>query len=387
MMKKTYPLLIISIVLLLLSTSFSQLQAQKLLKGSLMVDGVRRTYKIFIPSKYRPGKKVPLLLNFHGYTMNAGLMVAYAEFRPIANRENFIVVYPQGLRDFTDTTHFNVGWGNSNVDDLAFTKALLNQVEATYSIDKKRIYSTGFSNGGFFSYKLACELSGRIAAIASVAGSVTRGQFANCPTVHQMPILEIHGTNDETVDYNGSDLFTPIPDVLSYWINFNNTRSVPQTRQVRNKAWWDGSTVTELTYSGGKNGAIVKHFRVNNGEHSWPGTFVPFGTNFDIKASREVWNFLSQYDINGLRKGANKSTLSSEGTEEAISFYFDVNSSILAVDQVKNDGQPYAVVSMEGKLVDKGVLFKDDNYINLSTLSTGMYVLTTAEESYKFIKK
>lgn len=376
----------ISLFFLLVFTSFSSASAQRLLDGSITVDGVKRTYKVYVPLGYRSSRSVPLLLNFHGYTMNAGLMVKYADFRFIANREKFIVVYPQGLEDMTGTTHFNVGWGNSTIDDLAFATALLDKIEAEYSIDKKRIYSTGFSNGGFFSYKLACELSDRIAAIASVAGSVTRGQFENCPTLHQMPVLEIHGTNDDTVDYNGDDLFTPIPDVLSFWIDFNNTRSTPQTRSVRNRAWWDGSTVTEFVYSEGDNGAIVKHFRVNNGEHSWPGTFFPIGTNYDINASKEVWNFLSQYDINGLITNENKNFEALQEEVVAINFYFDKNSQILAIDDVAKDNQPYSIVSVEGKIVDKGTLYTDTNYLNLAGLSTGMYIINTGQESYKFIK-
>ena len=376
-----------SLLLIVVFTSFSSLRAQRLLNGSIMVDGVKRTYKVYIPFGYRPSKEVPLLLNFHGYTMNAELMVRYAEFRPIANREKFIVVYPQGLEDLTGTTHFNVGWGNSTIDDLAFATALLDKIEATYNIDKKRIYSTGFSNGGFFSYKLACELSGRIAAIASVAGSVTRGQFENCSTLHQMPILEIHGTNDDTVDYNGDDLFTPIPDVLSYWVNFNNTRSTPETRRIRNKAWWDGSTVTEFIYSGGDNGAIVKHFRVNNGGHSWPGTFFPLGTNYDINASKEVWDFLSQYNIEGLISNENKNPENPEREAIPLSFYFDQNSQILAVDHIINDEQSYTVVSMEGKIVDKGLLYEGNNYLSFSGLANGMYVLATGEHTYKFFKR
>ena len=144
---------------------------QQTIDGSITFAGIQRDYILYVPEIYTPGEAVPLILNFHGYTSNAFEQLNYGEFRPIADTAGFIVVHPMGTVDLLGNTHWNVGWGTSSVDDLGFTAALIDSLSAEYSINQDRIYSTGMSNGGFMSYHLACELSERIAAIASVTGT------------------------------------------------------------------------------------------------------------------------------------------------------------------------------------------------------------------------
>jgi hypothetical protein len=157
------------------------------------------------------------VLNFHGYTSNDFEQMWYGDFRPIADTAGFLVVHPMGTVDLVGNTHWNVGWGLSTVDDIGFTSALIDSLAAQYNINQDRIYSTGMSNGGFMSYQLACELSDRIAAIASVTGSFNVNQLTTCHPDHQMPVMEIHGTADPTVPYDGNALFAPIPSVVNFW--------------------------------------------------------------------------------------------------------------------------------------------------------------------------
>jgi polyhydroxybutyrate depolymerase len=157
------------------------------------------------------------------------------------------------------------------------------------------------SNGGFMSYELACKLSNRVAAIASVTGSMAQSRLNACTPQHPVPIMEIHGTADNTVPYNGNVLFVPVPAVVDYWVRFNGCSPTPTFTAVPNTNTSDGSTAERYVYSGGRNGSVVEHYKIINGGHTWPGAPVNIGvTNRDISASREVWRFLRRYRLSQL---------------------------------------------------------------------------------------
>ena len=178
--------------------------AQQTIEDTIMYDGRMRTFILYVPESYQADVPAPLVLNFHGYTSNNLEQMFYGDFRPIADTAGFLIVHPMGTVDLLGNTHWNVGWGSSTVDDVGFTNALLDTLSAEYNINQDRIYSTGMSNGGFMSYRLACELSNRIAAIASVTGAMTINTPSTCSPEHPMPVMEIHGTADSTVPYNGN---------------------------------------------------------------------------------------------------------------------------------------------------------------------------------------
>ncbi|MEP6796462.1 MAG: PHB depolymerase family esterase, partial [Saprospiraceae bacterium] len=272
--------------------------SQQTINGSIMHDGLQRDYILYIPASYVPGHSAPLVLNFHGYTSNAFEQMFYGDFRPIADTAGFLVVHPMGTVDQLGNTHWNVGWGSSNVDDVGFTAALIDSLSAQYDINQDRIYSTGMSNGGFFTYKLACELSDRIAAIASVTGTMNTGQTTTCHPQHPMPVMEIHGTSDPTVAYDGTVFFTAIPTVLAYWATFNACHTPPDIDNIPDINTSDGCTAVHYVYANGTNGVEVEHYKIINGVHAWPGSaFGGVGTNQDVNASKEIWRFFSKYDI------------------------------------------------------------------------------------------
>ncbi|UOQ74047.1 hypothetical protein MUN79_09220 [Hymenobacter cellulosilyticus] len=121
------------------------------------------------------------------------------------------------------------------------------------------------SNGGFMSYELACKLSNRVAAIGSVTGSIVRSRLGACTPQHPVPVIEIHGTADNTVPYNGNILFTPIPAVVDYWVRFNGCSTTPVVTAVPNTNTTDGSTAERYVYSGGRNGSVVEHYKIIDG--------------------------------------------------------------------------------------------------------------------------
>lgn len=270
---------------------------QTTVTNSYMFDGELREYRVYIPAAYDGTTRVPLVFNLHGYGSNNMQQEAYGDFRDIADTANFIIVHPQGLTDLFGSTHWNC-FGTSSVDDVGFLSSLIDTIFENYYIDGDRIYSTGMSNGGFMSYKLACLLSGRIAAIASVTGSITPTEFEDCITNHPMPVMQIHGTDDPTVPYAGNALFMPIEDVVEHWVTFNECNPSPTVTPVPNTDTDDGCTATHYVYNDGLLGSTVEFFKIEDGQHTWPGSdFVTGVTNNDFNASVEIWRFFSQFNL------------------------------------------------------------------------------------------
>ncbi|MBK9457533.1 MAG: hypothetical protein IPO24_19130 [Bacteroidetes bacterium] len=135
---------------------------------------------------------------------------------------------------FFGIRYWNIfGAPGTGVDDVAFLSALIDSLDAEYNIDLNRVYSTGMSNGGFMSHALACELSNRIAAIASVTGSIDKDRMPFCDPQHNTPVMQIHGTADETVPYDGNFEFLPVDSVVSYWVKQNHCDATPEFTEVR----------------------------------------------------------------------------------------------------------------------------------------------------------
>jgi polyhydroxybutyrate depolymerase len=357
------------------------------INGTIIHNGIVRTYKLYVPAIYSGNVPVPLLLNFHGYTSNSNEQMFYGDFRNIADTANFLVVHPQGTLDNTNTTHFNVGWGGSTVDDVGFTEALIDSLSAAYSVDQNRIYAVGMSNGGFMSFQLACDLSAKIAAVGSVTGSMTPSTLSDCNASHPMPIIQIHGTTDGTVPYNGSAGWTAsITNVLNHWATFNNCSPVPTVVNVPNTNTIDGSTVEKYTYENGDNCSEVVHYKVTNGQHTWPGSIFNFaGTNYDINASVEIWNFLSKYDIFGLIS-CNPANIDEQfGIVDFQIFPIPCSESI-HVDLKIAESSFYEIYSLYGQLLKSGSISLNSNEIDLSDFQPQGYLLKIGGRYQRFIK-
>jgi polyhydroxybutyrate depolymerase len=356
------------------------------INGTIIHDGIVRTYKLYVPALYSGNVPVPLLLNFHGYTSNSNEQMFYGDFRNIADTANFLVVHPQGTLDNTNTTHFNVGWGGSTVDDVGFTEALIDSLSDAYSIDQNRIYAVGMSNGGFMSFQLACDLSAKIAAVGSVTGSMTPSTLGNCNASHPMPIIQIHGTTDGTVPYNGSAGWTAsVTNILNHWATFNNCSPVPAVVNVPNTNTIDGSTVEKYTYENGVNCSEVVHFKVTNGQHTWPGSIFNFaGTNYDINASVEIWNFISKYDIFGLIS-CNPATIEDQFGMEDFQVYPNPCSESIHVDFKIAESSFYEIYSLYGQLLKSGFISMNTNEIDLSDFDPQGYLLKIGGRYQRFI--
>ncbi len=361
------------------------LTAQQTINASIEHNGLTRDYILYVPASYNDGTAAPLVLNFHGYTSNATEQMFYGDFRPIADTAGFLLVHPMGTVDLLGNTHFNVGWGSSNVDDVGFTAALIDSLSANYTIDATRVYSTGMSNGGFMSYQLACALSDRIAAIASVTGTMTATLLNNCNPSHPVPIMEIHGTADGTVDYNGSFLFAPVASVLDFWVNFNNCNSEAVIIDLPDLDPNDGTTVEHQVYANGDKGSSVEHYKVIDGGHTWPGAIFNTGvTNQDLQASKEIWRFFSQYNLDDLT--STTSTVSVKPSTKTWKVYPNPAQSYFVVESMGMDRSPYLISTSLGQVVASGILQQERQEIDISDLANGMYYLKIANQVYAIVK-
>ncbi|RMF00022.1 MAG: hypothetical protein D6772_06880, partial [Bacteroidetes bacterium] len=144
--------------------------SQERIIGRITHDGLEREYRLYVPAAYDGQSPWPLVFNFHGFTSNAAQQEIYSNMNTVADTAHFLVCYPEGIGNA-----WNVGWSfGSTADDVGFVDALIDSLSLAYELDAGRIYACGMSNGGFMSYRLACERSNRFAAIASVTGSMTR---------------------------------------------------------------------------------------------------------------------------------------------------------------------------------------------------------------------
>jgi polyhydroxybutyrate depolymerase len=255
---------------------------------SIVHDGVNREYVLYIPNSYDGTSSVPLMLNFHGFGGSASDYMQRADMRSLAEVDTFILVYPQGSC-LDGSSHWNPcptgGDNKSTADDVGFVESMISEISSQYNVDMERIYAAGYSNGGMMAYGLANYKSDLIAAVASVSGTML-----DCtgPTNHPMPVVHLHGTSDSVISYNGSTDWNSVQSTLDHWINFNNTDLTPTITSDNN--------IERYVYDQGDNSVSVEHYKFIGGEHVW------FSSTFqDQNASDLVWNFVSRYNINGLR--------------------------------------------------------------------------------------
>ncbi len=236
------------------------------------VDGVERTYNIFVPKGSGP---FPLVFVLHGGGGNALNAERMSQMTPLAKEKNFIVVYPNGSGKLTNSL---LTWngGNccdyaidNNINDVKFFQELINEIKSKYNVNEKMIYFAGFSNGAFMSHKIACELSNEVAAIASVAGSIG---VENCNASEEVSVIIFHGTADEHVPYYGGVGKKAvggyrIDNSVEFTFNLWKEKNICEEEVIKNEF---GSIVHEK-YSNCANNSSVELYTIINQGHAWPG--------------------------------------------------------------------------------------------------------------------
>lgn len=241
----------------------------------------------------------PLVLVCHGYSGTAQGIMDYSQFNALAEEFGFAVCYPQGTLDGSSTTFFNVGYdfqNNQTVDDVAFVEELIDSLQSMYSLSEQDVFCTGMSNGGDFSYMLACQASETFKGIAPVAGMIMQDIMDDCNPVNEVSILEIHGTQDNVTYWQGDPnnidgwgAYPSIPNTIDFFTNMFGLTAL-SSAVFPDIDPTDGSTVSSDKYTQLGSCTEVWLYTVNGGGHDWPGS----DGNMDISASREAWLFFEQ---------------------------------------------------------------------------------------------
>lgn len=252
------------------------LSERGLIERQIAFNGNNREFLIYIPNNYSNSKNYPLIFNLHGNGGTREGQQANARFDLIADTADLIIITPQAI-------------GQWNANDLEFFEFLIDELSRDYSVAEERVYACGFSLGGYFSFEIACQLSNRFAAIASIAGAMTVDQVNRCAPTQAIPILQIHGTQDPIVGYSTAE------DIVDLWVGLNQCDSNTVENDLADLSPNDGSTVKSFLFENDSTETAVLHYRVIGGGHDWPGS----SGNMDITASVEIWKFFSKYDLNG----------------------------------------------------------------------------------------
>ena len=261
------------------------------------INGQTREYYLYLPGSL--SSDAPLIFALHGYSGSAVSMMNYTGFNQIAENNGFVVCYPQGLTDQWGNSFWNVGYDfhqNQTVDDVEFLTVLAQYLQNEYNLNDQNIFCTGMSNGGDMCYLLACQAPGVFKAIAPVAGCMMEWIYSSFNPSNPVPVLEIHGTDDNITYWNGDmnntqgyGAYLPVLTTFNFWIQLNEcTQSVIDTFPDLNPS--DGSIVISEKFTDGIDNNEVWLYKVDGGGHDWPGS----SGNMDINASEEIWNFFYQ---------------------------------------------------------------------------------------------
>lgn len=219
---------------------------------------------------------MPLLVVFHGHGETASAIAAITGFDRLADADGFLVAYPQGVDRSWNDGRGTTAAARLGVDDVSFTHQVIRQIEQAFPVDRSRVYVAGFSNGGVLVQRLGCELSGEVAAIASVSGLMATSVAPTCHPTRPMPAMLVAGTSDPVMPYAGGTVNSTVGGTVlsaeatvALWASLDGCQS--SSRTTFGAAPGDGSAVVLRTFAGCRAGSSVELASVIGGVHTWPG--------------------------------------------------------------------------------------------------------------------
>lgn len=277
--------------------------------------GMTRTYQLYVPAGYDPAQPTPLVMSLHGFASNPREQERSSGWDDVAERENFLVVYPAGTGS---PGRWNAGQQELQmeqrrgglfeqllgarffevvpVDDVAFIRDLVAELSVQLCVDPARVYVNGMSNGGGMTNRLACEAADVFAAAGMVAGAYT--DFGGCDPSRPIPVIAFHGVKDPIVPYDGVGevRFPAVESWVADWAARDRCDPAPETIPDTVGA------VTGTRYTGCAGGAEVDFYSIADGGHTWPGgsMSLPFllgNTSRDINASETMWAFYAAHPM------------------------------------------------------------------------------------------
>jgi len=281
---------------------------------TVQVDDRNRSYLVHVPPKYDPNHSAPVILVLHGAWTNGPITAVYSGLNRTADENNFIALYPNGTGMRDTALFWNSGghdrqtlMGRTPPDDVKFIGKVLDDLGTVLNVDPKRIYATGISNGAMMCYRLAGEMSDRIAAIAPISGTLCQD---NVHLKRPVPVLHFHGTEDKLVPYDGSRSAAQellhcksVDDTMHIWAKLDGCPDKPREEVLPNKAD-DGTSVKRFTYGPGKDGSEAILIEIIGGGHNWPDRpMLPAmqgvlgKATHQISANDMIWEFFEKHPM------------------------------------------------------------------------------------------
>jgi polyhydroxybutyrate depolymerase len=308
--ERAYLATAVTLLALMISSAFSCAFAARTVELTLSHDGLEREYLLYSPpSRPADSDAIPLLLVLHGGggTHRGMVRLTKSRFHQLADRDGFLVVYPQGI---------GKGWNEGrddpiseahrrDIDDVGFFRALIEDLVSKHSIDSNRVFVTGISNGGLMSFRLACSLPDKIRGIAPVTASIPSAILPLCQSESTVSLAVFNGTKDPLVPYYGGQIrlfrrqrgeVLSTDETIQVWLNKNRCTLEPEVTALPNLTK-DGTRITKTEYTQCSGESKVVLFRIDGGGHTWPGgrQYLPAllvgRTSRDINACDEIWTF------------------------------------------------------------------------------------------------
>ncbi len=279
---------------------------------ALRVGDLDRRYRIYVPKKYDSNKATPVVIVYHGGGGNPEGMARLTGMNAKADEAGFLVIYPYGTGNFQNSLlTFNGGECcgyaiQHNIDDVRFTREMLDDLAQMANVDADRVFATGLSNGGIMAHYLASELSDRIAAIAPVGGPL---MMENPRNIRPVPIMHFHGTADAFAPFKGGygkgilgrskvTSFRSVDHTIQQWVKANGCKIEPESITLPDSAN-DNMKVIRRTWRGGKDGSEVVLIEIEGGGHTWPGrkpiVSLLGESTMDISANDLMWEFFQKH--------------------------------------------------------------------------------------------
>lgn len=255
-------------------------------KTDMRAHGLRRSYRVHVPSGYTGAEALPLMVVVHGAFSTAREMEKHSGFSELADREGYFVVYPEGFGLLGLLQHWNSGHccgkaRKSNLDDVGFIARVIDDISARFKVDRSRIYMVGNSNGGMLTYRFAAERSDTVAAIAVVAGAIGgkpsagEAEWRIPQPARPVPLTVFHGLSDQAVPYAGGRslgkrhdrTFVSVGESVAFWVKNNGCVPTPRRQSLH-----DGRLTLE-SWNGCMAGGEVVLYSLADWDHLWPGKY------------------------------------------------------------------------------------------------------------------
>jgi len=279
----------------------------------LTTGGFQRFYRVHIPTGYDEKNPLPLVVVIHGAFDNAKGMERFSGFSQLADREGFIVLYPNGIGILGFLQHWNAGHccgkaAADNIDDVGYLEAAIKDVAAQLAVDRQRVYMVGFSNGGMLVHRFAAEKGNLLAAAAPLAASIGGRPARDIPEwripdpVRPLPLMMVHGQADDDIPYGGGRsahrggerTYWSVNESVRFWVKTNGCFGLPSERSHAQGG------ISIKTWKTCRDRATVSLVTIAKWGHVWPGPYFTADLTVDdplynFDAAEMIWQFFEQY--------------------------------------------------------------------------------------------